>query len=64
MHVFHSLAIYPPGVQKYGNEYFTDLKGILSYFESWVDYKEFGEISTPLPWDPESRGTFFIGEVK
>jgi len=62
--VFHSLVTYPVGIQKYGTDYFTNLEEILSYFEPWVVYKEFGEIFAPLPWDPESRGTYFLAEVK
>jgi SAM-dependent methyltransferase len=41
-YVLHLLTTYPPGVQTYGNEYFTDLAGIQKYFG--MQYLESGEV--------------------
>ena len=60
-YLIHLLSTYAPGVQKYGAEYFTDLEGILTYFN--LDYLESGFISIPRRDDPLSRGTYFIGRV-
>lgn len=60
-YLIHLLTTYAPGVQKYGTEYFTDLEGILAYFN--LDYLESGFISVPRSDDPMSRGTYFIGRV-
>lgn len=53
--LIHALVCYPPGVQQYGRQYFTDLQGILSYFG--MAYLETGEIAKP---GAEIR-TWFLG---
>ena len=40
-YLIHTLAIYYPGKQRYGKKYFTDLKGILKFFN--LEYLEYGE---------------------
>jgi len=40
--LLHLLATYPPGVQQYGVEKFSDLEGILRYFN--LDYEEYGSV--------------------
>lgn len=42
VYLLHLLAIYPPGVQKYGADKFTNLKEIMAYFK--MDYLEWGEM--------------------
>ena len=41
-YLFHTLNTYPPGVQKYGAEFFTNLAGIKDFFG--MTYLESGEI--------------------
>jgi SAM-dependent methyltransferase len=41
-YVLHLLSTYPPGVQKYGSDFFTDLPGIQRYFG--MKYLESGEV--------------------
>ena len=60
-YLIHLLTTYAPGVQKYGTDFFTDLEGLLAYFN--LDYLESGFISVPRSDDPMSRGTYFIGRV-
>lgn len=58
-YLIHLLTTYAVGIQKYGNEKFTDLKEIMSYFEA--QYLEWGEISYP-----EMNGctrTYFLGQL-
>jgi SAM-dependent methyltransferase len=40
--LLHLLTTYPPGVQRYGTEYFSDLAGIRQYFG--MRYLESGEV--------------------
>jgi SAM-dependent methyltransferase len=43
--ILHILAVYAPGDQKYGREYFTDLQEIFNYFSKFgLHYLEYGEI--------------------
>lgn len=57
VYVIHLLTIYPKTQQKYGKEYFTDLKGILKYFK--MNYLEFGEI---VRHDLHNcKRTYFVG---
>jgi 2-polyprenyl-3-methyl-5-hydroxy-6-metoxy-1,4-benzoquinol methylase len=53
--LIHLLTTYGAN-QKYGNQYFSDLKGILDYFS--LNYVQFGEIFKPK--DKVSR-TYFWG---
>ena len=41
--LLHNLQTYPTGVQTYGREYFTDLKGMMEYFD--MHYLEWGEVT-------------------
>jgi hypothetical protein len=48
------------GVQQYGKEYFSDLKGILQYFS--LDYEEYGQVFyKDLDWASRS---YFLGRAK
>jgi SAM-dependent methyltransferase len=55
-YIIHTLAIYYPGKQKYGKNYFKNLKGILSFFN--LKYIEFGE-----KWTKEEGRTFFLAKI-
>tara|TARA_B100000900_G_scaffold416215_1_gene450140 strand:+ start:21088 stop:21720 length:633 start_codon:yes stop_codon:yes gene_type:complete len=55
-YIIHTLAIYYPGKQKYGNRYFSDLKGILKFFN--FKYIEYGE-----KWTKEEGRTFFLAKI-
>lgn len=59
--LIHLLTTYAPGVQQYGTDFFTDLDGILQFFD--FDFLESGFISTPRDDDPLSRGTYFVARV-
>ncbi len=55
----HLLHTYAPGEQRYGTEFFTDLPGILRYFD--MDYVEWGSVAKP-----EYQGgarTFFLARL-
>lgn len=60
-YLIHLLATYPPGVQEYGRDFFTDLDGILDYFK--LDYLEAGTIYSPRVEQSPSYGTYFVGKV-
>lgn len=53
--VLHLLMTYPPGTQQYGREFFTDLDGILRFFDMRV--LESGEVRVP----EGGRRTYFLG---
>jgi 2-polyprenyl-3-methyl-5-hydroxy-6-metoxy-1,4-benzoquinol methylase len=55
-YLIHSLAIYYPGQQKYGKEYFTNNNEILKFFN--LKYIEWGE-----KWNKEEGRTFFLAEI-
>jgi len=55
-YLIHTLAIYYPGKQRYGKKYFTDLKGILKFFN--LEYLEYGE-----KWTKEEGRTFFLAKI-
>lgn len=55
-YLIHTLAIYYPGKQKYGKEYFTNLKGILDFFN--LKYIEYGE-----KWNSDEGRTFFLAKI-
>ena len=55
-YLIHTLAIYYPGKQKYGTKYFTDLKGIIKYFD--LNFIEYGE-----KWNSEEGRTFFLAKI-
>ena len=56
-HIIHTLAIHHPGKQKYGKKYFTNLNGILKFFN--FQYLEYGE-----KWNAEEGRTFFLAKIK
>lgn len=56
-YLIHTLAIHHPGKQKYGKKYFTNLKGVLKYFN--FQYLEYGE-----KWNSEEGRTFFLAKIK
>lgn len=53
--LLHLLVCYPPGVQQYGTDYFTDLEGIKQSFG--MTYLEWGEVH----FDGGERRTWFLG---
>ncbi len=57
----HLLTTYNGDAQKYGKEYFTDLSGILKFFD--LDYMESGEILNHIV-DQNCKRTYFIGTFK
>ena len=57
----HTLRQYPEGMQQYGKEYFTDLKGFMNYFEPVVDFSDWGSFGSKT--DP-CLHTFFVGVIK
>jgi len=57
----HTLRQYPEGTQQYGKEYFTNLKGFMDYFESVVDFSDWGSFGSKV--DP-CMHTFFVGVIK
>ena len=60
-YLIHVLTTYPPGVQSYGKEFFTNLDEILDYFP--FDVIESASFSTVKLSDASSRGTFFVARV-
>ena len=60
VYLIHLLTTYPPDVQKYGNDRFTNLNEIMSYFGA--RYIEYGEITY---CEMEScKRTYFLGQLK
>lgn len=59
VHLIHLLNTYPPGVQQYGRDKFTNLTEIMAYFG--LNYSEWGEITYP-EFDGCKR-TYFIGRA-
>jgi len=55
-YLIHTLAIYYPGQQKYGKEYFKNLRGILDFFN--LKYIEYGE-----KWNCTEGRTFFLAKI-
>ena len=55
-YIIHTLAIYHPNKQKYGKNYFKNLKEILRFFN--LDYLEYGE-----KWTKEEGRTFFLAKI-
>jgi len=55
-YLIHTLAIYYPGHQKYGREYFTNNSEILKFFN--LKYIEWGE-----KWNKEEGRTFFLAKI-
>ena len=61
-YLIHLLATYPSGVQQYGKDYFTDLNGILEYFD--LDYVESGTVTVHSDSGEVSIGTYFVANLK
>ena len=59
IYLIHLLTTYPEGVQKYGQQKFTNLEQIKRYFS--MNYLEFGEIGYSDFHGGEKR-TYFIGK--
>ncbi|MES2910643.1 MAG: class I SAM-dependent methyltransferase [Pseudomonadota bacterium] len=60
VHLIHLLNTYPPGVQQYGKDKFTNLPEIMAYFG--LEYSEWGEIT--YPEHDGCKRTYFIGRSK
>ena len=58
VYLVHLLATYPPGVQKYGAEYFTDLDGIKERFG--LNYICWGELKDAAQ---DTTRTYFLAKV-
>ena len=58
-YLIHLLTTYPDGVQKYGKDYFSNLKEILNYFS--LNYIEFGEITYSSLGD--CNRTYFLAKL-
>jgi hypothetical protein len=56
VYLIHLLTTYDDGVQKYGKDKFSDLNGILKYFD--MNYLEYGYIQSG-----NSQGTFFVASL-
>ena len=56
VYLIHLLTTYDDGVQKYGKDKFSDLDGILKYFD--MNYLEYGYIQSG-----NSQGTFFVASL-
>ena len=56
-YVIHLLNTYPEGVQKYGSEFFTNLREIKEYFG--LRYLESGEVE----YSSGDKRTYFLGRV-
>jgi len=59
--LIHLLNTYPPGVQKHGRDFFTDLDGILSYFN--LDYIEAGYVATLPTAKNVHKDSFFLARI-
>ena len=60
--VYHTLVTYPKGVQKYGNDYFTNILEIVKYFSDVIEIEEYGEL-----YQQKNNGctrTYFYGKIK
>lgn len=58
-YLIHLLTVYPEGTQKYGKEYFTDLPGILNYWN--LNFIESGETTH---WNSGGcKRTFFLARI-
>ena len=58
--LFHTLTFYPPGKQKYGTEYFTNLKELLPYFSAMHVLETFEH---RVYTDDESVNTLVIARI-
>jgi 2-polyprenyl-3-methyl-5-hydroxy-6-metoxy-1,4-benzoquinol methylase len=61
IYLIHLLATYKKDAQKYGTEYFTDLAGMLNYFN--LEIQESGFIREYNKGSEDSQGTFFIAKI-
>lgn len=60
VYLIHLLSVYPPGVQKHGTDFFTDLDSILEYFSA--EYLEYGQVNRVNAYGEVYHGTYFIGK--
>lgn len=56
----HILGVYPPGVQKYGVDFFTDHQGILDWWN--LKYLEHGELTRIIDGAPKLM-SYFLAQV-
>ena len=61
IYLIHFLATYKKGEQKYGTEYFTDLDGILNYFN--LEILESGFVREYNERTENSEGTYFVAKI-
>jgi ubiquinone/menaquinone biosynthesis C-methylase UbiE len=59
---FHTLNTYPPNVQKYGVEYFTNNEEIMNYFSDIIHIEEYGSLYKNK--NDGSVRNFFYGKIK
>ena len=59
--VIHLLTMYPPNIQKYGREFFTNLNGVLEYFD--LDYIEAGHVAPRPNGESVHEQSFFFAKV-
>ncbi len=60
-YLIHLLTTYSPEVQQYGREYFTDLDGILDFFD--LDYLVSGFVQVKREDDAGPQGTYFVARI-
>ena len=59
---FHTLNTYPPKIQKYGVEYFTNNEEIMKYFSDVIDIEEYGSLHKTK--NDGSIRNYFYGKIK
>lgn len=62
MSFFHTLNTYPPNVQKYGVEYFTNNEEIMKYFSDVINIEEYGSLYKTK--NDGSIRNYFYGKIK
>ena len=60
--LIHLLAVYKPGVQKFGIDKFTNHEEILDYFD--LEYLESAYVATKRPDDFDSAGSWFVARIR
>ena len=59
-YLINTLTTYDKGVQKYGNNFFTDLDSMLRYFN--LNYLEYGSIVNNME-NAKSAGNYFLAKI-
>ena len=59
---FHTLNTYPPKIQKYGVDYFTNNEEIMKYFSDVIDIEEYGSLHKTK--NDGSIRNYFYGKIK